>query len=385
MTNRAEFLVVAFGIALAGGVVTPLSTLSTPTELDLLLAQLACSVPLMESRVLKKDLAEVLLQLALELADARPGEIGSLRYPFLRHIVAVDCDTVRGAIESWTDFLARGAHVNDWQVEACAATVMPADPGVLFFSSGTTGRPKGTLSAQRSISIQLWRWKRIFAVHDQPRCWTANGMFWSGQFAMAIGLSLSSSGCLVMQSAFDPEEALSLFEAERVTLPMAWPHLWAQLRAARNWADVVLFSLVYVDAENPLREHPTVNASWSEPTRIYGNTETFTLSAGYESGTSEELIGRSYGFPLPGMTITILDLLTGETLPIGERGEIAVEGATLMLGCIGVPLDETLDHEGFFRTGDAGYLDAQGRFYWEGKISASRAAPRSKWPSCASW
>ena len=54
---------------------------------------------------------------------------------------------------------------------------------------------------------------------------------------------------------------------------------------------------------------------------------------------------------------------------MGERGEIAVKGATLMLGYLGIPLDQTLDAEGFFRTGDGGYLDAEGRLFWEGRLN----------------
>lgn len=40
-----------------------------------------------------------------------------------------------------------------------------------------------------------------------------------------------------------------------------------------------------------------------------------------------------------------------------------------MLGYIGIPLDETLDEEGFFRTGDGGFFDAQGRLHWEGRLN----------------
>jgi fatty-acyl-CoA synthase len=54
---------------------------------------------------------------------------------------------------------------------------------------------------------------------------------------------------------------------------------------------------------------------------------------------------------------------------MGERGELAVKGPTLMLGYLGIPLDETLDEQGFFRTGDGGYVDREGRFYWEGRLN----------------
>ena len=55
--------------------------------------------------------------------------------------------------------------------------------------------------------------------------------------------------------------------------------------------------------------------------------------------------------------------------PVGERGEIAIKGPTLMLGYLGVPLDETLDEEGYFRTGDGGYVDEAGRLFWEGRLN----------------
>src|SRR3546814_18043748 len=54
---------------------------------------------------------------------------------------------------------------------------------------------------------------------------------------------------------------------------------------------------------------------------------------------------------------------------MGEGGEIAVKGPTLMLGYLGVPLADTVDEEGFFRTGDGGYVDAENRLYWEGRLN----------------
>jgi len=369
MTNRAELVSSAFGAALAGGVATVFSTFSTAFELDMMVAASCCSVLLVEPQVLKKNFVDIICELEPAVASAAPGAIASLKYPFLRHVVSLDTETTRGGVECWGDFLARGAAVSEAQVEARAATVTPADPGVLLFSSGTTGKPKGVLSSHRGVSIQMWRWPRILGMRQGDRVLTANGFFWSGHFSMAMGGALTSGSTLVLQSFFDPEATLRLYESERVTVPMAWLHQWEQLGGAANFDEVDLSSLRHVPEGTALRKHPTVGTDWQEPTRIYGNTETFTLSAAYVSGTPEELLKGSYGFPMPGMTIKIVDPFTGETLPIGERGEMAVKGATLMLGYIGVPLDETLDEEGFFRTGDGGYVDAEGRIYWEGRLN----------------
>jgi len=369
MTNRAEFVSSAFGIALAGGVVTVFSTFSTPFELDMMIEASGCSVLLIEPQVLKKNFVDIVCELEPNIATAAPGAIMSLRYPFLRHVVSLDCNETKGGVESWSDFLARGATVSEARVEARAASVAPADPGVLLFSSGTTGKPKGILSAHRGVCIQMWRWPRILAMHRGDRVLTANGFFWSGHFSMAMGGALTSGSTLVLQSVFEPEATLKLYEAERVTVPMAWLHQWEQLGGAANIGEVDLSSLRHVPEGTALRNHPTVSTNWQEPTRIYGNTETFTLSSAYVSGTPEEVLQGAWGFPMPGMTLKIVDPFTGETMPMGERGELAVKGPTLMLGYIGVPLDETLDAQGFYRTGDGGYLDAEGRLFWEGRLN----------------
>jgi fatty-acyl-CoA synthase len=367
MTNRPEFLSAVFGAALAGCVATTLSTFSTPAELEHLLQSSACSVLLLERRVLKKDFAEMVTALEPSIASAEPGGLAVPKFPFLRYIAAVGGG--EGAIEDWDGFLARGQAVSQALVDAAAATVTPADPGVLFFSSGSTAKPKGILSAHRGVTLQLWRWKRYYAAGDDVRIWSANGFFWSGNFGMAIGGGLSSGGALVLQATFQAEEALALMEAEKATMAVAWPHQWAQLEAASNWNDVDLSTLKYVDAKTPLGRHPTVRTDWREPMAAYGNTETFTISAIYPSGTSDEEIAGSSGKPQPGGVFKIVDPLTGAIVPVGERGEIAVKGPTLMLGYIGTPLDETLDAEGFFRTGDGGYVDEAGRLYWEGRLN----------------
>jgi fatty-acyl-CoA synthase len=368
-TNRLEFLSSLFGTALAGGIATTISTFFTPSELDEVLKAGCCSVLLVERRVLKKDFAEILGELEPEIRTAAPGEFASTRYPFLRHLAFVDSDERWGAIEGWQSFLARGRDVPVEIVNATAASVAPSDPGLLFFSSGSTGKAKGVLSAHRAVSLQLWRWKKWYNIQEPPRSWSANGFFWSGNFGMALGGTLTSGGTLLLQRWFDAPEALELMEREKATMIMAWPHQWAQMEAVPDWEKYDLSSMHYIDAMVSFARHPSIDTDWREPRQAYGNTETFTLITVYPSGTPEEVAGDSHGIPTPGSTIKIVDPFTGETKPIGERGEIAVKGPTLMMGYVGIPLDETLDEEGFLRTGDGGYIDAEGRLYWEGRMN----------------
>ncbi len=368
-TNRLEFLACAFGTALAGGVATTISTFFTPSELDVVLKESGCSVLLLERKVLKKDFAEMLLGLEPAIGATAPGAFASTRYPYLTHAALVDSDEALGGIEGWSSFLARGKAVAPELVEARSDAVASSDPAVLFFSSGSTGKVKGILSAHRGVCLQLWRWAQWYDIKEPPRTWSSNGFFWSGNFAMALGGTLSTGGSLVLQRWFDAEEALVLIEAEKGTMVLAWPHQWAQLIEAPNYASTDLSSLHYMDCDTPLAQHPTVKTDWKEPFHAYGNTETFTLISVYPANTPETVTLSSHGLPTAGSTIKIVDPMTGATMPVGERGEIAVKGPTLMLGYIGTPLDRSLDGDGFLRCGDGGYVDAEGRLFWEGRLN----------------
>jgi fatty-acyl-CoA synthase len=369
MTNRAEFLSAVFGAALAGGTATPLSTFSTAHELEHLLTTSACSILLLEGRVLRKNFVEMLAELDGAIGESTPGNFASVKFPFLRHLTAIDMPQSMGAIESWRAFLSRGGQVSPSQVTARADSVKPSDPGALFFSSGSTNKPKAILSTHRGVTLQMWRMRPQQALQDGVRSWTANGFFWSGNFAMVLGATLAAGGTLVLQSTFDPVAALDLMAQHHVNFLFAWPHQWAQLESAPNWQEADLSSLQYIDVDSPIARHATVRSQWIEPRHCYGNTETFTISTAYPANTSRETARNSHGVPLPGNMVKIVDPLSGRVVAVGARGEIAVKGPTLMLGYLGVPLDETLDDEGYFRTGDAGYLDEAGRLYWEGRLN----------------
>lgn len=215
MTNRPEFLSATFGIALAGGVAAPIGTFSTAAELGYLIEKSAISTLLFERTVLKKDFLAALAELDTRVTEATPHSFASLRFPFLKTLVMVG-DGACGAVQDWSAFLAAGNAIAEASIAARAAAVSPADAGVLFFSSGSTALPKGIVSSHRGVTLQMWRMGPQQGLSDGVRSWTANGFFWSGNFAMIVGGTLAKGGTIVLQSTFQPAEALALMEAHKV-------------------------------------------------------------------------------------------------------------------------------------------------------------------------
>jgi fatty-acyl-CoA synthase len=378
MTNRPEYLAALFGTAMAGGVSVALSTFSTPAELEYLLDVSGVSVLLFEDRVLKKDFSAMLIELEPGIGNAGPGKLCSPKFPFLQRFVRLQSLTddpdseasVSGidAFEPWDSFLAHSEAVSADIVAARAATVSPADPGGLFFSSGTTNLPKGILHSQRAFAIQWWRWPRVLCVREPARSWTGNGFFWSGNVTMIVGTALSTGGAVILQPLFDEEAALQLIASERITLMNGRPHQWARLQSAPNWSSADLSSLRYITKGELVMEHPTVDTDWQLP-NSFGTTETMTILSSYDADTSREQYADSFGVPLPGNILKVIDPQTGRVLARGERGEICIKGPTLMMGYIGKTAEETFDEEGYFCTCDGGYVDEQGRLYWEGRLN----------------
>jgi acyl-CoA synthetase (AMP-forming)/AMP-acid ligase II len=379
MTNRPEYVAAVFGIALAGAVTVSLSTFSTPSELEYLLQSGAVSILLYDRQVLKKDFGAMLADLEPAIATAVPGTLRSGKFPYLTRLVALDPVTRTGeppapdgaTVQLWPDFLGLGRDIPDAVVDARAAEVHPADTGAIFFSSGTTSLPKGIVHAQRAMALQWWRWPRIYDIDPERypvRAWTGNGFFWSGNISMVIGNAFSTGGTVVLQPVFEADEALELMEKERVTYPNGRPHQWARLQESPKWATADLSSLHYITYDAILSTHPTVSTDW-KLFPAFGTTETLTINTAVGANIPDEVHKGSYGRPLPGNTLKIFDPDTGEIVPIGTRGEVAIKGPTLMIGYIGKTLEETFDDQGFFCTGDGGYVDEDGLLFWEGRLT----------------
>ncbi len=288
----------------------------------------------------------------------------------MQRLVALGAERVPagGAIEHWDRFLAHGAAIPEAQALARADAVHPADTGGIFFSSGTTSQPKGIVHSQRAFAIQWWRWPWTFGMTEPVRSWTGNGFFWSGNVSMVLGAALSTGGAVVLQRFFDAGEALALIEQEKLAFINGRPHQWARLQAAAGWESADLSSLKYIPRGEMIWVHPTVDTDWDVP-MAFGTTETMTVCTGFTAGTPDEVYLGSMGAPLPGNTIKMVDQDSGDTVALGMIGELCVKGPTLMSGYLGKAPEECFDAEGFYHTGDGGYIDEAGRFFWSGRLT----------------
>jgi fatty-acyl-CoA synthase len=364
VSNRPEWLFGVFGASMAGAVTVALNTFSTKQELEYQLSLADVEVLIMEAGVASRDFVSDILALCPTLPTTTAGKLFQYDLPFLRRVICLDKDHCRPGIQEWNDFLALGATIPTSIVEATIKSSSPVDLGLIFFSSGSTAKPKAIQQTHRAATLQCWRFGHGYDFSSTVRTWSANGFFWSGNFAMALGSTLSTGGCLILQRYFEPDAALELLQSEKVSLAIAWPHQEARLTECPGWKDADLSALVYVDAEGILATQPTIQTSWRQP-QGYGSTETFTFITGFGGCQN---IG-THGPVLPGNTVRIVDPETGKTVPMGDTGEIVVKGPTLTLGYLKIPPEDTFDGDGFLHTADAGYLTPEGHLCWKGRLS----------------
>ena len=344
MGNRPEAVAGIFGAALVGAIAVPLSTFAPRGELALMLQRAEVKVVLTQDRLLQRRFG---------------ADLDALR-PQLPHLVTV---AVVGT-PSWDDFLAAPPD----PAAAAPATVTPDDPAVVIFSSGTTSVPKGMLHAHRAATLQFWVQAQIFGRHPATRMWTALPLFWTAGFNTAMGSTLAAGGCWVMQETFEPGAALALMARERVTEPYSLPHQTAALAEHPAWAGTDLSSLTCVFGKGAFARHPRVTGdpTWMMPVG-YGLSETCALFVSHWCTTPRPLTKQSMGRLLPGNRLRIVDPDSGRVLGVDEEGELALAGPTLMLRYLGEGEGDSLDADGFFHTGDAGHVDAQGYVHFSGR------------------
>ncbi|MEQ1786799.1 MAG: class I adenylate-forming enzyme family protein [Acidimicrobiales bacterium] len=345
MGSRPEAVAALFGAWIAGAVAVPLSTFAPRPELAFLLADSRAVVVLTQTRLLARALAD-------DVAALRPD------LPLVRHVAAV-------GDASWAAFLAAGDAIADERLPVTT----PDDDALVVYSSGTTSAPKGTVHDHRAPALQFWVQAQLFRRHEATRLWTALPLFWTAGLNTVMGSTLAAGACWVMQETFEPGAAIALMARERVTEPYSLPHQTGALEEHPDWPTTDLSSLRYVYGKSAFARHPSLtdpDTTWNMPVG-YGLSETCAFFVSHWSDTPRELLGQSMGRLLPGNQLRVVDPDSGAVLGPNEDGELALKGPTLMRHYVGRTPAECFDADGFFHTGDAGFVDDEGYVHFTGR------------------
>ena len=252
------------------------------------------------------------------------------------------------------------------------------DHASIMYTSGSTGHPKGALSSHRGVLTALYSWMLMgtaskMAAVDTPQDGEAFPpsalltvpLFHCTGSHSAFLLSLIVGRKLVIMYKWDTDEALRLIETERVTYFNGVPTMSAELQVAAATSERDVSSLTDIYSGGAARPPDQVDKlaktfKKSSPGSGYGLTETNALGA-INTGAFYLARPTSTGRAVPAVTdFRIIDT-EGESLATGERGEVCMKTPANVLGYWNKP-EATAEAfvDGWFHTGDVGYLDEDG-------------------------
>lgn len=251
-------------------------------------------------------------------------------------------------------------------VEAAADTVTPDGIADILFTSGTSGRPKGVLSAHRQTVAAATAWSAVGEVSSADRYLVISPFFHSYGYKVGVLVGLLHGCTLHPMSTFDADAALALIEAERITMVPGAPAIFLGLLESPAFATTDTSSLRFANtgaANVPvaLIERLQRELSFDLVITAFGMTECVVATM-CRRGDSDETVATTCGRAIDGMETAIADPETGEHLPAGSEGELLLRGSQVMLGYLDDPsaTAEAIDADGWLHTGDVGVLDDLG-------------------------
>jgi fatty-acyl-CoA synthase len=367
MGARPEWVVATFAAMGIGAIAVPLSTYEPAEARHVLLRHSDAAILVLQDTLLKNDYLEDLLAAHPQLLHD-DGPFFDEALPYLRHVIHLGDGRSGGRVVSYDDALAQAPDVPASYLAALEEDIHPTDDALVVYTSGTSGASKGVLHAHRTIAIQFDRLPREFSTRADDVIWGTYPLFWSAGIAWVLGASLAIGSKLVLQEWFDVREALDLIAEHRVTVAHATPLHFQQLEEAlaEHPVDISSLRIVPRDCLTTVLPRPE-DAPWGGAS--LGLTETLTLATSEPWDGPVHLRRTTNGRPLEGTLAKIIDPETGVTMPVGEHGEVALKGTTLMKGYNKRFPETYLDGCGYYRTGDGGYFDEDGYLHWTGRIS----------------
>ncbi|WP_063055715.1 FadD3 family acyl-CoA ligase [Nocardia salmonicida] len=317
--NSAEWIIAAFGLVTAGGVLVPINT-----------------------RFKAEEAADVVRRSGAELLLVQQGFLGT-NYTGPQGVPVIDLKS---------DFLASG--------KPFERTMNGTDIADIIYTSGTTGRPKGVMMNHRQTLRLYAEWCDLADLREGDRYLIVNPFFHTFGYKAGVISSLIRGATILPVPVFEIDRVLELVERERVTMLPGPPTLYHALLDAPDTHDLSsLRTAVTGAADIPVELIRRVKTELPFQSIMtgYGLTEAGTATAS-RPGDSFEQVATTVGTPCDGVEVRI-----------AEDGEVLVRGYSVMQGYFDDPdaTTATIDADGWLHTGDLGSLDLDGRLRINGR------------------
>lgn len=359
MGNTPEWIIADLAICQLGGVMVAVNTWATTRELQYILAHSDATMLVASDQYLKYDYFKMLGKLE-PLAQSMP---------LMRHILHVGTRPYRDSIP-FGEVFARGHSVGDVTIDAAGAAIDPNDVAYLLYTSGSTSTPKGVQLQHYALIENMWNIGERMHVTEHDRLWLAVSLFWGLGCENALFNLMTHGGCVVLQESFEAGEALRIIAEERCTIFYGMPNM---VQAMAEHPDRAIYDISCMKRGGtlgtPEQLQRIVDLGVTNFSTIYGLTESYGNCTVAGADDPFDLKCATVGKPLPGVDLRIVDVDTGKEQPRNTVGEIRLKGYVT----IGYYKDEdknreAFDANGYFRTGDLGFLDEDDNLYFRGRL-----------------
>ena len=375
LPNTPHYVISFFGVMMAGGTVVNYSPLDAARVLEhkvedsqtdiMVTLDLAMLYPQMRRLMGQSRLQKLVTGSLAEMSGHPDGVRAHLQGAGMLAEVQAD-----GFHLAFSDLLA-----NDGQYQRHPLPANLHDAiAVLQYTGGTTGLPKGAMLTHANLTSAC---SQIMAVvNGEPRvleegCEKVLAVLplfhiYALTVNMLFGLRLGAE--IVLHTRFDADAVLKDLAAKKITVFPGVPTMYTAILNHPDIAKYDLSSLKFCGSGGaPLPVE--VNQRFQKATGCsllegWGMTETSPTGTFTPAGAPQR--AGSCGLPTVGVTIKFVSVDDpGREVAIGERGELCISGPNVMKGYWNKPeaTADSMTADGFFRTGDVGYMDADGYIY----------------------
>jgi fatty-acyl-CoA synthase len=366
--NRPEWLTAQFGASMVGAAVVAVNTRYRAHELEYMLADSGCSLLLTESEFLGRDYLDLLAEVVPDLDTPEPFPADA--FPDLDGVVTVEDRPDYPGVISYEAFLDAGADVS---VEPATDPLAPAG---MFYTSGTTGDPKGVLQSERSLLNHSYAVGEHFGLDGSDV--SASLMPFCGIMGYNAFLSALVHGVpLVVLPHFDAERAIDAIDDHGVTYASGTEAMFVRMLESPAFepsrVDSLARGAVFFSGGYDEATFDRIEEGFGFPVvQPYGLSEANSqVFVGDPSDPRDRR--KRVGGPLvhpDEEEARIVDPETGEVLGPGEQGELLLRGYNTMLGYHGKPeaTTEAVDEDDWLQTGDLASRDEAGYRYFHARL-----------------